>query len=272
MKILKKTEKYEIILVSDIKAPDNDWNDLLVRMSDGRHYSATIFTLNYIRDEMDSNLQGGDFVQGNYFWTTDLLIMRHITERNIIQMVEALVDNGNIESAMMPLEDGTVRYWSKQHEEIKNFLSTILTLYMGFKKSGKCYTRGLQMELDGKFFQPDLMVILKNKMKHLKKHGLNRAANIAIEIISLESGAEDRGDKFYLYQDGSVSEYWIIDPIRKGIDVYYQDDKHNYQRIKASNKIISQQLPDFVLDASILWQDDLPDGAEAVELVQEMLK
>lgn len=273
MKILKNTEKYEIILVSEIENPDNDSNDLLVNMADGRHYSATLFTLSYIQNNMDKHLKSGDSVSGNYFWTTDLLIMRCITEQEIIQMVEALINNGDIDTAMMQFDDESSLLWSEQHEGIKVFLLIVMTLYLGFQKSGKCYGRGLRMELDGKYYNPDITVVLRDRYKHLKKHGLNKAANIAIEIVSLQSGIEDRGDKYYQYQDGGVSEYWIIDPISKRIDVYYLDDESNYQLLdEATDKIISRQLEGFELDASILWQDDLPDGAEAVELVQAMLK
>ena len=41
-----------------------------------------------------------------------------------------------------------------------------------------------------------------------------------IEIISPDSIARDRGDKFVEYEAGGVSEYWLIDPLRQQAGFY----------------------------------------------------
>lgn len=38
---------------------------------------------------------------------------------------------------------------------------------------------------------------------------------MVVEIISSESRARDRGEKFCEYEQGGVREYWLIDPIRR---------------------------------------------------------
>lgn len=161
------------------------------------------------------------------------------------------------------------------HQALQVFLTIMLGYFLGIKKLGKIYQDGYQMQLndDKPARQPDLLIVFNEHEDRIKHQYLDGAADVVIEIVSPATGTVDRGDKFYQYQDGGVPEYWIIDPVSKQIDIYHLDEEGNYQRIKeATDKIISRQLEGFELDASILWQDDLPDGAEAVELVQVMLK
>jgi Uma2 family endonuclease len=63
-----------------------------------------------------------------------------------------------------------------------------------------------------------------------------------------------------------------MDPESKRVDVYHVDDEGHYQPIQGNGKIISKELPNFVLDVTLLWQDDLPEGQQIVDLIQGMLK
>jgi Uma2 family endonuclease len=54
-----------------------------------------------------------------------------------------------------------------------------------------------------------------------------------VEVVSDDSVARDRADKFYEYQAAGIKEYWIIDP-RPGcqrVDFYVLDDEGRYQPI-----------------------------------------
>lgn len=164
---------------------------------------------------------------------------------------------------------------NEQHQFLLNLLQTILTMYLMFKQNGKLYSDGYQMKLndDKSARQPDLLVVLEENYGRITHQYLDGAADVVIEIISPATGKVDRGDKYYQYQAGAVPEYWIIDPQSKQVDIYYLDDEGHYQRVKeATDKIVSRKLEGFVLDNTILWQSDLPQGQEIIDLVQGMLK
>lgn len=163
---------------------------------------------------------------------------------------------------------------NERHQAIQMFLAFMLGYFLGIKNLGKIYQDGYQMQLNDNLpaRQPDLLVVLNAHQDRIKHQYLDGAADIVIEIISPATGHIDRGEKYYQYQAGGIQEYWIIDPISKRVDVYYLDEDDNYQPIlQNNNKIASQVLDGFVIDTTILWLDDLPNGAQVVDLVQNML-
>ncbi len=60
------------------------------------------------------------------------------------------------------------------------------------------------------------MKFIRCTKKLLKELGIGMA-DLVIEVVSDDSVARDRADKFYEYQTAGIQEYWIIDPhpIRK---------------------------------------------------------
>ena len=69
--------------------------------------------------------------------------------------------------------------------------------------------------------QPDLCVIC-DKSK-LVKQGCVGAPDLVVEILSSGNSKREMKDKFALYEEAGVLEYWIIDPERKSTVVYNLD-------------------------------------------------
>lgn len=61
--------------------------------------------------------------------------------------------------------------------------------------------------------QPDLCIIVDNE-KLFDKHGCIGSPDLIIEVLPVENGRKGMRDKFNLYQEAGVLEYWIIDPER----------------------------------------------------------
>ncbi|MCC3357879.1 Uma2 family endonuclease [Bacillus sp. REN16] len=76
--------------------------------------------------------------------------------------------------------------------------------------------------------QPDISVICNKNQ--LSTKGCNGAPNLIIEVLSPSTAIKDRNEKFKIYQQFGVQEYWIIDPNYKLIEVYGLDK--GYFRIK----------------------------------------
>lgn len=160
-----------------------------------------------------------------------------------------------------------------QHNFIVFFLAQVLSFYLSYEKLGKIITDGVSMYIndDVPARQPDIMVLLNNKLSQIKATQVEGAADIVVEVVSPRSSAIDKGVKFHEYEAAGVQEYWLIDPIRKQVDVYELNDEGLYQRISSESHLQSHVLADFSLDISILWQDDLPAGPALGELVNTML-
>lgn len=161
------------------------------------------------------------------------------------------------------------------HNLIQHFLSRVLSWYLERTLSGELLPAGIPMYIsdDVPAREPDIMVVLNEHQDRITKKHLEGIADLAVEIVSPSTGHVDRGEKFDEYEKAGVPEYWIIDPIRKSVDIYHLDEEGHYQRIKGTDeKIISKLLPNFVLDTANLWREELPKGREIVQLVENMVK
>lgn len=82
----------------------------------------------------------------------------------------------------------------------------------------------VNLEADDKnWVEPDISIICD---KHkLTERGCYGAPDLVIEIVSPSSRRMDYSTKNALYSDAGVLEYWIVDPAKKMITVYfYQED------------------------------------------------
>ena len=159
-----------------------------------------------------------------------------------------------------------------QHNFIVFFMAQLLSFFMADDKLGKVITDGVPMYISGDVpaRQPDIMVLLTPNLNKITSTHVEGTADIVVEVVSPGSSTVDRGAKFTEYETAGVREYWLIDPIRKQVDIYALDDGGYYQRISKDEQLISHVLPNFALQNDILWQDDLPAGSDLLALVANM--
>jgi Uma2 family endonuclease len=70
--------------------------------------------------------------------------------------------------------------------------------------------------------QPDLCVICDPAK--LDERGCNGAPDLIIEILSPGNSRTEMKDKFELYQEAGVLEYWVVSPIENTIQVWKLND------------------------------------------------
>jgi hypothetical protein len=75
--------------------PSNDNVDVEVVFSDGRRFMAAFFTLENIRYLFVKNRITGENKQGLYFWASDMIIVRELTEEVIVSTIENLITEGD---------------------------------------------------------------------------------------------------------------------------------------------------------------------------------
>lgn len=163
---------------------------------------------------------------------------------------------------------------SRQHQEIFQFLITLFNLYLGLRPVGRELAASFTMYVgdDRPAREPDVMIVLNEHLDRLLPTYLNGGADLVIEIISPESIARDYGVKFQEYEAAGIREYWLIDSMRQQADIYRlgKDNLYHRARLDSTGRLLSEVLPGFALDPALFWRDQLPTGAELVQLAQAL--
>ncbi len=74
--------------------------------------------------------------------------------------------------------------------------------------------------------QPDLCVICDPAK--LDEHGCAGAPDLVVEILSPGNSSREMGEKFRVYEEAGVREYWIANPEEKVVLIYVLNDKGAY--------------------------------------------
>ncbi len=115
---------------------------------------------------------------------------------------------------------------SRIHQRISMAISNEIANYID-RKNGSCevYTAPFAVKLfedDKTIVEPDISVICdKDK---LTDKGCTGAPDWIIEITSPSNAIHDYVRKLNMYLDAGVREYWIVDPMKKIITLYYLNE------------------------------------------------
>lgn len=187
--------------------------------------------------------------------------------------------NGEV-IAFMPPKD--------RHQAIVGFLHILLSLFANLFNLGVLRVAPFEMRArpDGPAREPDLMFVAREHLDRLTPERLDGPADLVIEIISDDSVARDRADKFYEYQEAGVREYWIIDPRpgKERADFYQITSEGQFQAAlpDTDGHYHAAVLPGFWFRPDWLWQETLPDpltalaeirglSSEATQTLRDML-
>lgn len=117
------------------------------------------------------------------------------------------------------------------HQTILMKLSWILGDMIRKSKSGMLYSSPLDVIFEEgiNVVQPDLIYIKKENLSIFHPNGhIKGSPDLLVEIVSANSVSRDTVDKFKLYEKYGVSEYWIVFPELKVIEVFIlQDEKYS---------------------------------------------
>ena len=168
------------------------------------------------------------------------------------------------EDARAEWVDGEVVYMSppsSRHQLLVRFLTSLLQVFAETHDLGVVLPSPFQMktgpDLPGR--EPDMLFVAKEHLERLKENRVDGPADLAVEIISPESRARDRGAKFYEYEGGGVREYWLIDPVRKQAEFYVLGVDGIYRAALLDEGVFeSVVLEGLRLEEAWLWQEPPP--------------
>lgn len=115
---------------------------------------------------------------------------------------------------------------SRKHQEISRNINRVLDQYFYGQKC-KLYYAPFDVRIprqssdDKEVFtvvQPDLCVVCDESK--LDDKGCIGAPDLIVEILSPGNSKREMKDKFELYQESDVREYWIVDPNQESVLIY----------------------------------------------------
>ncbi len=151
---------------------------------------------------------------------------------------------------------------SYQHQRLSYFLTAVLGVYVETRHLGLVLNAPFQVKLgpDLPGREPDLLFVSRERSDIIRATYLDGPADLVVEIISPESIARDRGEKFVEYEKAGVREYWLLDPERRRAEFYQLGVDNNYQVAlpDAEGVYHSKVVAGFWLRVEWLWEEPLP--------------
>ena len=75
--------------------------------------------------------------------------------------------------------------------------------------------------------QPDLYIVCD--LSKIDDRGCLGAPDLIIEIVSSKNSKRDTRDKFNIYQEHGVREYWIVNPSDENVNVFVLDENGKFR-------------------------------------------
>ena len=103
-------------------------------------------------------------------------------------------------------------------------------------------------------FQPDLIVLLRDRIQLFGSAVVESAPSLAIEIISPSTSAYDRVIKRNVYGQYGVAEYWLVDPEAETVTVLSDPHDGRYLAEQVMSDIaVSATIPELSADLKALF-------------------
>ncbi len=110
---------------------------------------------------------------------------------------------------------------NRYHQDISRNLEYILLEYLEKHPIGKLYDAPFDVYLDQyNVFQPDILVVLNDRLAILTEAGAEGAPDFVVEVLSRKTARLDRDNKRRVYATSGVRELWIIAPETRQIEIY----------------------------------------------------
>jgi len=107
--------------------------------------------------------------------------------------------------------------------------------------------------------QPDLLLFTRERAHLVNPRKVTRhAPDLAVEILSPSTAANDRGRKLRLLARHRVREYWLVDPNAVSVEVYtLEGDRLTFTSVaRADVGLASRLLPDLELRPAAIIPSD----------------
>ena len=107
-----------------------------------------------------------------------------------------------------------------EHQDIVGEIYVALRAYVKLAGLGRVFMGPLDVQLSPEnTFQPDLVVLLNAHLERVAEKKISGAPDLAVEIASPSTAAYDRLTKYEKYAQAGITEYWLVKPTRRTVEV-----------------------------------------------------
>lgn len=153
---------------------------------------------------------------------------------------------------------------SSRHQEIS---TRLIVSIGGYLKGKKCkvfaapfdvrlYRKGKEDKDIVTIVQPDICVICDPAK--IDERGCLGAPDWIIEILSKHTSSKDLNEKFDVYEEAGVGEYWVVHPEEQTVLVYTLNDRSKYEGIlkpyTRANNILPKTLPALTINLGEIFE------------------
>lgn len=154
----------------------------------------------------------------------------------------------------------------RRHQSISLNLASLL--WNNFKgQGGKVFEAPFDVRLtdlsqnppkENTVVQPDICVICD--IAKLDDYGCKGAPDLIVEVLSETTAKKDYNEKFNLYEQNGVKEYWLANPDTNTIEIYcLENEKYQLHGIfsqgQSSDVISGKLFPDFSVSLTEVFQE-----------------
>lgn len=160
---------------------------------------------------------------------------------------------------------------SSQHQHI---VSILTSAFFQFLKGTPCavfpapFDVVLQMGSHADtVVQPDLTVVCDRSK--ITTQGCMGSPDLVVEVVSESSVKHDLHEKFQVYEQAGVREYWVIHPTDKSLIKFVLNQAGKYEPSKPLTRgdiVVSTTLPGFQMDLNELFSDIVAEPEVDYEL------
>lgn len=143
------------------------------------------------------------------------------------------------------------------HQRILANLLTILHLHVRQHRLGEVFVAPYDVVFSmGTVLEPDVLFVSSSRRHYVGEDNLAGPPDLAVEVISESTRRLDREVKLKQYALYGVSEYWLVDPEDKVVEVFrLKEEEYDLAaRLGFGDTLSSPLFPGLKLAVSGLWE------------------
>ena len=151
-----------------------------------------------------------------------------------------------------------------KNDRLTGFLSWLIGGYAEARDLGEVFGSRFAFVLSPiRAPEPDIAFVGRQRMHLVHEHGMEGGPDVAVEVISTDSARRDRVEKKRLYEDAGVTEYWLIDPLKRRADFFrLAGRRYGLVELEAGHIFHSVALAGFFLDTEWLFATPPPKAGQ----------
>ena len=143
------------------------------------------------------------------------------------------------------------------HQRISGKIFFCLYEQINARKQGEVFYAPIDVYFaKNEVFQPDLLVVLNEHLDRIQEKRIEGALDLVVEVASPGSWLHDRINKYVLYQQAGVPEYWFVDSKKKTVEVFaLENDAYaSLGLFQGEQPLLSRVVPDVTVPVSRFFE------------------